>query len=119
MTLGELKKHIESLPDNSKFDYTLCGPFSWRGSYNEVAFAIAQEPSNKEEILETINEAYSCTFRGYKGGEFKYNDWTEVHFEEDYSSYTDGEYCRILIEEIEKRKQYVDNETKLVNLIFK
>jgi hypothetical protein len=118
MTLGELKTHIESFPVGSHFNYSLIGPFSWRGSYDEVAFGIVDTPSFREEILLRIEEALTEKFYGYKGGEYKCQDWTEVHFEEDTRSYTDGRYTSQWIAELEKGIPYQTQEHRLINLLF-
>jgi hypothetical protein len=92
MTLGQLKKFIEDKPDNYISPTKLTDVFSWRGSYDEVAFSLSKEECTKQELLEVINKAYTETHYGYKGGEYKYADWTDVHFEEYYGTYTDGGY---------------------------
>lgn len=92
MNLKELKSHFESMPDGTRFDYSLSDPFSWRGVYAEVAFSILNEPSTKEEILSKINDAITEVFEGYKGGDFWYSEDTTVHFEACPSDYTDGDY---------------------------
>lgn len=119
MYLKEFKKYIQSFPDNHEFNCLLSKPFSWRGSYDEVAFDIDFTlKSSKEDILKNIELAYTEIFYGYKGGEFTYSDYTEVHFEEDNSKYTDGEYCIQLISELKEGKTYKDNEELLINLAF-
>lgn len=118
MNLKELKQHIENLPSGSKTEYSLSEPFSWRGIYAEVAFAIENTPSTKEELLANVEKAYNETFTGYKGGDYTYNDYTDVHFEEDTSCYTDGRYTMSKIAEIEKTDSYQSIEHKLINLAF-
>jgi hypothetical protein len=92
MTLKEFKNFIKNKPDDYIFKTKLTNVFSWRGSYDEVAFSLSKEECTKQELLDIINKAYARTFYGYKGGEYSYDDDTEVHFEEDYVSYTDGAY---------------------------
>lgn len=119
MTLKELKDHIESFPFGNNFEYGITKPFSWRGSYDEVAFAIVKSPMTREEVLENIELAYNNTFFGYKGGEYRYEDWTTVNFEEEGSrNYSDGGYVARMISEIENGKEYKSQEERLVNLIF-
>lgn len=118
MTLGELKSHIENHPNGTNFNYSLSNPFSWRGIYAEVAFAIEKIPSTKEELLKKVEMALNNTFTGYKGGDYKYSEYTDIHFEESIGRWTDGDYVRNLIEEITDEEQYVDDETKLIKLIF-
>lgn len=119
MTLKEFKEHIESFEDNTIFPYSLTDVFSWRGIYSEVAFSVEKSPSNKEEILDMINKAYTETFYGYKGGEYSYGDYTDVYFEASYSLYTDGSYVKNLISGILDKPNFEDLETKFVKLAFK
>lgn len=119
MTLGEFKNYIESFPEGKIFDYGISEPFSWRGSYDEVAFQIIQQPMERDEILAKINTAYKQVFQGYKGGDYTYNDYTYIHFEEGIRYYTDGGYCAEMIAKIEGSKPYKSQETRLVNIAFK
>lgn len=100
MILKEFKDYISQIPENTEFEYGVSEPFSWRGSYDEVAFNIVKQPMSREAILINIELAYSGTFYGYKGGEYEYNDYTPVSFEEDRSCYTDGMYCSKWIEKL-------------------
>lgn len=92
MTIQELKTHFESLPKDKELEFKLSRPFSWRGSYDEVAFSIAESKSYPEENLKMIEEALAEEFEGYKGGTYRYSLNTKVNFEEHYSDYTDGGY---------------------------
>jgi len=118
MELKELKQQIKQAEIGKTFDYGISEPFSWRGSYDEVAFEILEQPMTREEILANIEKAYTGTFYGYKGGEFTYKDYTEVHFEEDTSSWTNGEYCAEMIAKIEGGETYQSQEMRLVKLAF-
>lgn len=118
MELGKLKNHFEQMESGKLLDYKLSKPFSWRGVYAECAFEILKESSTREENLEQIEKALTESFYGYKGGEYRYNINTDVHFETDSGSWTDGGYSRRLIEEIKEEKQYYSVEEELVNLIF-
>ncbi len=118
MELKEFKKQIEQAETGKTFDYGISDPFSWRGSYNEVAFEILDQPMTREEILANIEKAYTGAFYGYKGGEYTYEDYTEVHFEEDSSRWTDGKYCAEMIAKIEVGETYQSQEMRLVKLAF-
>lgn len=118
MNLKEFKAYIESFPKGTEFNYGISEPFVWRGIYREVAFEILEEKTTKENILKNINLAYTGVFTAYKGGEYTYNDYTEVHFEEDYSSWTDGRYVANWISKIENDKTYSDNEERFVKKAF-
>ena len=118
MKLKEFKDYIENAENGKQFNYGISEPFSWRGSYDEVAFEILEQPMTREEILANIEKAYQGTFYGYKGGEYTYKDYTEVNFEEDTSSYTDGGYCAEMIAKIEGGEIYGSQENRLVKLAF-
>jgi len=118
MELGKFKQYIESFEDNHIFDYSISEPFSWRGVYAEVAFDITNEKSTKEEVLQKIQKAYSESFYRYKGGDFTYNDYTDIHFERDESAYSDGKYAQRIIETITEKEEPLTIEEKLVKLAF-
>lgn len=93
MTIKFLKEYFENTT-NPKF--FLVDVFSWRGIYAEVAF----EPSKtgtREESLALIERALTETFTGYKGGEFNYDEWTDVHFEFDCSRCDDDALYKVLL----------------------
>lgn len=116
MTLQEFKNHISSFPEGTVFDYGISEPFSWRGRYDEVAFTIITEPTSREEILEHINTAFVKTFRGWKGGYYEYSGFTPVNFENDTSSWSDGEYVQHHIDQL--LPEFDTPEFKFVKLAF-
>lgn len=118
MNLIDLKEHIEKFPNGTEFKFGLSKPFSWRGSYDEVAFAIVEQPMSREEIMDKINLAYSETFQGYKGGDFKYNHYTPIHFEESIRDYSDGDYSAKFISKIEGSDLFKSQEHRLIYLAF-
>jgi hypothetical protein len=99
VNLQDLKNYIESLPKDKKFNYKLSEPFSWRGSYDEVAFSIEKEESTRELLLEQIEKALTGEFEGYKGGNYRYNGRTTVNFEEEESRFSDGSYVHEMLME--------------------
>jgi hypothetical protein len=119
MELLQLKQHIESFPDGTIFKNSLSEPFSWRGVYAEVAFdvLVGQEMS-KQDMLANIEKAYTETFYGHKGGEYTYDDYTDVHFEEGRSRWSDGRHCVDLIAKLTGEEPIQDEETRLVKLAF-
>lgn len=119
MELGQFKKHIESFPKGTSFEFGISEPFSWRGVYAEVAFEMLEQPMTREEILANIELAYTTTFRGYKGGQYIYGDDTPINFESDYGSWTDGGYASHWISRIEDMEDYQTNEDRLVKIAFK
>lgn len=118
MELKDFKQQIENAEKDKIFDYGISSPFSWRGSYDEVAFEILEQPMSREDILSKIQEAYENVFYGYKGGEYRFSDWTNVNFEEGKGDYTDGGYCSDMIAKIEGGDAYESQEARLVKLAF-
>lgn len=119
MTLGQFKDHIASFPAGTVFEWSLSDPFSWGGDYSEVAFSLDRSPMTREDVLGRIDKALTQTFCGYKGGEYRFSEYTNVHFEHGYSYYTDGKYCGAIIAEIEDSVPFESQELRLVNLAFK
>ena len=118
MKLGQLKQYIESLPDGTMFDFSLSYPFSWRGVYAEVAYSVKESPSQKEELLHNVNAAYDGPFIGYKGGDFYYDDDTQIHFEEGQSAWSDGRYTEDWISKLLHTATVASPEERLVSLLF-
>lgn len=118
MELIDFKQHIESFPDGTKFEFGISQPFSWRGVHTEVAFEMLEQPMTKEEILANIELAYTETFYGYKGGEYRYDDYTYIHFEADSGCWSDGDYVSRWISKIEEKEEYESQEDRLVKLAF-
>ncbi len=118
MELKDFKQHISISPNGTQFNFGITKPFSWRGRYDEVAFSIVESPMSKEDILANIELAYTETFYGYKGGEYRYNDHTDIHFETDSGSWSDGGYVSRWIAKIEEKEEYQSQEDRLVKLAF-
>jgi len=118
MTLGKFKEYVEGLEPNHTFIHSLEGPFSWRGSYDECAFSIAEKPCTPKEILGKIQEALTGTFYGYKGGEYRFYESTPVNFEDSTRSWSDGEYCAEWISKLEKGEKFESQEHRLLSLLF-
>jgi len=118
MTLIDLKEYFEKFPEKIKFDYGVSEPFSWRGRYDEVAFEILDQGMTREQILHNIKFAYIGEFSGYKGGKYEYDDFTEIHFEVDTSSYTDGGYVANWIAKLENKSPNYSQEERLIKLAF-
>ena len=119
MKLKYFKNHIESFLEGTEFNYSISVPFSWRGSYDGVAFTMKENSSTREDILSNIELAYTETFRGYKGGYGTYNDDTSVHFEDGKEYYSAGVCCAEMIADIERMENYNSEEERLINLAFK
>lgn len=117
MILKQFKENIENQNANTMLRFGISKPFSWRGSYEEVAFSIEESPMMREEILIRIYMAYTGMFTGYKGGEYRYGDYTNVNFEQGPSTYTDGGYAAEMIAKLEGGEPYYSQEHRLMRLL--
>lgn len=93
MTISDLKNYFEK-EKNPKFFLT--DVFSWRGSYDEVAFTPSRN-GTREESLNLIERALNESFYGYKGGYYSYGIHTEAHFESEHSTWSDMALYRLLL----------------------
>jgi len=117
-TLKQFQDYISQFSPYHKFKFTLSDPFSWRGSYDEVAFSVNEGESTAVDILLKIQHAYREEYIGYKGGKYSYNDSTLVNFEENRTAWSDEQYAKEFIETHSEDKLYSLQE-KLVRLAFK
>ena len=122
MNLKQLKEMYDSIPDETILEYGITDVFSWRGSYDEVAFSIGETVYAKFG-KDCINRAYTELFYGYKGGEYMYSDSTPVNFEAGEGRYSDGDYreeviCDMIKDTIKDTVQY-DRDALLVDMITK
>lgn len=93
MTLKDLKQFFEELPKDEHISFSLSHPFSWRGSYDEVAFSIDLDTySLPSHNLEMIDEAITGTYQGWKGGNYSYDLDTDVNFEESEGRWSNNGY---------------------------
>lgn len=91
MTIGELYSKIENWPEDT-MNFRIIDVFSYRGIYAEAAAEISTEPTLKQDNLNMLDKAIKVIHEGWKGGEFEYDFCTEIHFECDYGSWTNGQY---------------------------
>lgn len=118
MNLGQLRNYIKSFPEGHTFNYSLSEPFSWRGDYVEVAFSIEDTQSTREDLLKKINKALTETFHGWKGGEYRHYEHTNIHFEGGRGDYSDGEYTEKWISKLLNTREADSPEHRLVGLLF-
>ena len=72
--IEELEKHDPAKKVKRGFD----GPHSYRGYYDELAF----EPTGETTVgamLKAARSALGETYQGWKGGDFKMDEWTPCH----------------------------------------
>ena len=56
-------------------------PHSYRGDYSELAFEPAENVT-VGKMLQCAREALGTTYKGYKGGDFKMDEWTSCNIAE-------------------------------------
>ncbi len=78
MTLGQLIERLERADKGKIVKSGFNNPHSYMGYYEDLAFEPCQNISVLE-MLECARSALGQTFEGYKGGEFRMDEHTEVH----------------------------------------
>lgn len=81
LTLGELKLQLKNFTPIRivRFigtEYSPSGTSSYRGAYDELAINYSEEPLRVSQLLTILEDAYSKTYTGYKGGQYKMKDGT-------------------------------------------
>lgn len=75
-----LKDIIEFLESRNPEEIPLmgfCNPHAYRGDYHDLSFEPCKN-TTVSEMLKCCHEAKECTYSGWKGGEFNYDDYTTV-----------------------------------------
>lgn len=99
MNLKQLRLWFENRPAGETLTLGLSYPFSWRGSYNEVAFTLDYNVGVAESLV-NIDRAMLGEFQGWKGGMYEYTDYTTVNFEVEEGGYSDKQYVKDKMKEI-------------------
>ena len=81
MTLGELIEILQKADQSRVVPIGFHRPHSYRGYYSCVAFEL-KDNITVEEMLESAKSALGATFVGYKGGEYKMDNSTDVYLAE-------------------------------------
>lgn len=123
MTIGELKKILNSIEDQGKFvkfDFCNCIPTqidSWRGVYEEPALgwtptgysACGSETKHNiavHELIVELERGTSDVFGGWKGGEYYYDDDSPLHID------NPGDCTHTVIASVEEKQSSVIIHTK-------
>lgn len=77
MTLGELIKILESAPQSRRLALGFDHPHSYRGYYEQLAFEPARDIT-VERMLTCARAALHQTFCGWKGGDYRMDEHTDV-----------------------------------------
>ena len=91
MTIEEFKDKIKSYPGDT-MPFCIDDVFSWRGVYSEPACAISTCDASKEHNIEMLERLVTEEFYGWKGGEYRYHDYDDIHFEIEPGSWSDGQF---------------------------
>lgn len=89
MKVKNLLDVINNLPDDYE-GFGISDVDSWRGVYAEPAFEFSCM-TTKTSMLKVMDKCMNNLFTGYKGGEFYYEEDSNVNFDT-YGNYTDGGY---------------------------
>ena len=81
VTLGDLIEHLRRLPPGMVVERGFGRPHSYRGYYEDVAFA-PEANVTVGQMLKCAEEALGQTFEGWKGGEFTMKAHTDCWFAE-------------------------------------
>ena len=93
MTILELKEKIESWPETT-MPFCIEDVFSWRGVYAEPSCAISTCDTSKEHNIEMLERLVTEEFYGWKGGEYHYHNYNDIHFEVSDGSWSDGKFIK-------------------------
>lgn len=77
MTLKELIVALEKAPADRIVPHGFSYPHSYRGYYDQLAFE-PRENVTAGAMLADAKSALGKTFKGYKGGAYKMDEWTDV-----------------------------------------
>lgn len=93
MKLGDLNTIINGFTrDDFMFTYAFDDVMSYRGYYDQVAFAPACGVT-VAKVKELVRKAFDETFEGYKGGEYRYYSDAFCHLAH-YGNCCDHDYDR-------------------------
>ena len=81
MTLAQLIAILKTAPPDNICPKGFSSPHSYRGSYEYLAFAPTPNTSFRN-MLKDAHSAMGATYTGYKGGDFKMDEYTEVYLAE-------------------------------------
>lgn len=84
MTIQDLYNIIKSYKDN-KMPFCIKDVWSWRGIYDQPCCYVTIEMTTKKHNFKMLDDLLNDTFYGWKGGEYKYNLSSLLHFESDES----------------------------------
>jgi hypothetical protein len=93
--LGDLINWLEKQPKNGVIAEGFGAPMSYRGYYEDVAFAPERNAKISDMLLQA-KYALGQTFTGYKGGKYKMNEYTDCWISE-YGMTSDDKITNMLL----------------------
>ena len=95
MNLGTLIEWLEKQDPDMIVSDGFSTPHSDRGDYSELAFT-PEESARIGDMLRNARDSDGALFRGYKGGEYRMNEYTPVHIGEfgDCGEEITGTHCK-------------------------
>jgi hypothetical protein len=78
MQLRELIERLQLEEPDLVIPHGFDAPHSYRGFYDQLAFEPNGGPMTIQELLDIIKPCVGQVFQGYKGGDFKMSEWTDV-----------------------------------------
>lgn len=85
MTLGELIEFLETKDLDKIVPLGFYNPHSYRGNYYDLAFE-PKENVTVGQMLASARDAGGKTYNGWKGGEYKMDEYTDVWLAEQGST---------------------------------
>ena len=80
MTLGEIIERLGKEDPNRIVPLGWDDSYSWRGSYAELAVRPAKNVTIGA-MIKVLRDSNGRTFTGYKGGEFRMSEYTDVYLD--------------------------------------
>lgn len=91
MTVYELIERLKTYNQELILPFGFSRAFSWRGSYQHIAFAPVKEMT-VGQTLANVMSAVGTTHTGYKGGDYICTLDTECYLASDHGDYRGNEY---------------------------
>jgi len=79
-TIGELRELLQGQSSDKVCKFGFGYPHAHRGYYNHVSFPPNEQNITIGQLLDYLKDAVNHEFEGWKGGEYRYDDFTLVHF---------------------------------------
>jgi len=78
MSIGDIKSLLGLFDSEETLPVGFHNPHAYRGYYHEAAVELAYDVK-VSDMLADLDALLSQTFQGWKGGDYRYDDWTTLH----------------------------------------